>query len=275
MQSLKRLFDFYIFSNIHVAIGVFCFAKITLLHYGILENNSSLFVFFSTIVAYNFIRFYRTTDIKNWLSDWLNYNKSTLYVLVLICVVGVSILGLTLKTKALLYLFPFIICTFFYVVPIPILKASLRKIPGVKLFLIAFSFAGITVLFPLVQNDILIGYNEWIIFMQRILFVVLITIPFDIRDLYCDDASMKTLPQSIGVKNAKIIGVLFGLLFVMLEFFKEPVDYFLVVITLVVTIISSLFLIMSNKKQTKYYCAFYVESMPVFWWILFLSIRNF
>ena len=49
-----------------------------------------------------------------------------------------------------------------------------------NLFLIAFCFAGITVLFPLVQNGVGITLVVWLLFLQRIFFVLLITIPFDI-----------------------------------------------------------------------------------------------
>ena len=275
MQFLKKIFNFYIFSNVHVALGVFCLTKITLFGYGVQGNTSAFFVFFSTIISYNFIRYYRVADIVSWFSDWMNSKKSEIFILIIISLVFIGIFAVELKLKAILWLLPFVLCTFFYVVPIPIFKESLRKIPGIKLFLIAISFAGATVLFPLVQNDIAIGYNEWIIFIQRFLFVVLITIPFDIRDLNCDDKSMKTLPQSIGIKNAKIIGVLFGLNFIILEFFKEPVVYAQVVIILIVTFTSSLFLIKANKIQTKYYSAFWVEAIPIFWWMLILGISIF
>ena len=271
MQFLKRFFDFYIFSNIHVALGAYCLTQITLLNYGIHENTAALFVFLSTIVAYNFIRYYRVSIIVNWFSEWLKSKRKGIFLLTLICSVFMGILTFELKIKAVLWLVPFVLCTFFYAVPVPIFKEPLRKFSGVKLFLIAISFAGITVLFPLVQNSISIDYNEWIVFIQRFLFVVLITIPFDIRDIHCDDESIKTLPQSIGVKNAKIIGVLFGLLFIVFEFFKGPVDNIQVVIVLIVAIISSIFLINSKEKQSKYYSAFWVESLPIFWWILILG----
>lgn len=161
-------------------------------------------------------------------------------------------------------------CTFFYVVPIPIMKESLRNIPGIKLFLIAISFAGSTVFFPLVQNGISIGYNECIVFIQRFLFVVVITIPFDIRDIHCDDITMKTLPQSIGIKSAKIVGLLFGILFFILELFKETVVDINMYILFTIALGSSIFLFFSKENQSKYYSAFWVESLPIIWWILIL-----
>lgn len=274
MQFLKRLFKFYIFSNIHVAIGTFCLVKITLLSYGISENNTALFVLFSTIIAYNFIRFFCISDNTNWFTDWLNINRIVLYILTVISVLITSFIATSIQLKAFLWLLPFGFFTLFYGLPFPFKKTSLRSVSGIKLFLIAISFAGITVLFPLVQNDVKIDLNVWITFTQRFLFIVLITIPFDIRDLYVDSKSLKTLPQIIGVKKAKMIGVLLGVLFVMLEFLKKPIDENQLMIILIVSIVSILFLINSKEKQSKYYSAFWVESLPIFWFLLMILIIN-
>ncbi|PHR69022.1 MAG: hypothetical protein COA67_11500 [Lutibacter sp.] len=274
MQFLKKLFRFYIFSNIHVAIGTFCLVKITLLTYGIPESNTALFVLFSTIVAYNFIRFYRISNIANWFSDWLKINKIVLYTLTLISVLIVVFLALSFQLKSFLWLLPFGVFTFFYGLPFPFKNIPLRNVARIKLFLIAISFAGITVLFPLVQNNIEINLNVWLIFIQRFLFIVLITIPFDIRDLYVDSESLKTLPQMVGIKKTKVIGVLLGVLIVLLEFLKQPIESNQLIIMLIVSIVSILFLINSKEKQSKYYCAFWVESLPIFWFLLIILRIN-
>ena len=274
MQFLKRLFDFYIFSNIHVAFGTFCLVKITLLTYDVYENTTAFFIFFSTIVSYNFIRFYRISEIKNWYFDWLKSHRIELYIICFISLVFGAYLFFSFQLKAVLWLFPFGLCTLFYVVPIPFKNITLRRVSGLKLFLIAISFAGVTVLFPLVQNNIEITVNEWITFVQRFLFIVIITIPFDIRDLDYDNESLSTLPQKVGVKKSKILGVFYAILFILLEFFKRPINEFYLIIGLIIIIVSTIFLISSSKKQAKYYSAFWVESLPIFWFLLiFLGLN--
>lgn len=268
MQFLKKIIDFYIFSNLHVALGTFCLVKITLLPFHIYESSSALFVLLSTVISYNFIRFYRISDIKTWYYDWLKKYKIFLFILTGISFFALIYLFFSLQLKAIMWLLPFSFFTFFYIIPLPFKNISLRNVPGVKLFIIAISYAGITVLFPLAQNDIPITINEWILFIQRFLFIVIITIPFDIRDLYCDNESMNTLPQKVGVKKSKLIGVFFGMLFLMLEFFKNPTNDKYLIINLIVVITSILFLIFSKEKQSKYYSAFWVESLPIFWFLL-------
>lgn len=267
MQFLKRIFQFYIFSNIHVAIAVACLVKITLFGAGIFENYTPLFVFFSTIVAYNLIRFFRYSDLPKWVRTWLKGNQKLLIGLTIVSSVAVLYLTFKMQFKALLWLFPFGVFTIFYALPLPFKKGPLRNLPGIKIFLISVAFAGITVLFPLVQNDIVINSNSWVIFIQRFIFIVLITIPFDIRDLNNDMESLKTLPQKFGIVNVKLIGFLLGVLFFSLEFLKASMNTFDVNIVLIISAVSVLFLIFASEKQVKYYSSFWVESIPIYWYL--------
>ncbi len=273
MQFLKRTFQFYIFSNIHVALAVTCLVKITLVGEGISENYTPLFVFFSTVVAYNLIRFFRFSDLPRWIRTWLKGNRKILYGLTITSSIVVLILTFQMQIKALLWLFPFAVFTIFYALPLPFKKGPLRNLPGIKIFLISISFAGITVFFPLVQNDILINSNAWVIFIQRFVFVVLITIPFDIRDMNNDIESLKTLPQKYGAINIKLFGFLLGVVFFSMEFLKDQMNSNDINIVLIISVVSVLFLIFANEKQVKYYCSFWVEAIPIYWFLIYLLLN--
>ena len=273
MHLIKRLFDFYIFSNIHVALAVFCLAKITLLTFGYRENEVPVFLFFATIIAYNFIRLYRKTRIKSWFSGWINSNKIALTALSLLALIFVIIIALKLQLKALLSLIPFGLFTLFYVIPIKgIIKTntSLRMVSGIKIFLIAFCWAGITVLFPLINYDIDFTLDVWIVFIQRFLFVLVITIPFDIRDLAHDEETLKTIPQVLGLQNAKRLGLFLLMLFLGLIFLRSSLSAPQLRVELIVAVIALLFLIKSKPNQSKYYSSFFVESIPIIWLLLIL-----
>lgn len=274
MSFFQKIVDFYIFSNLHIAVSAFCLVKITLLTNEVEESKTALFVFLSTIVAYNFIRFYRMSGIVNWFSEWMDEYKKILHIISALSLVFAGFLAIQFQLKAFFYLIPFTLLTFFYGVPLPFKKITLRNIPRIKLFVIGLSFAGITVIFPLIQNGIFLSMNHLTTFIQRFLFIVLITIPFDIRDLHCDIESLNTLPQEVGVKKAKIIGVLCAMLFILLEFFKEPVNDIQLIVGIIVILISTVFLIFSKEKQSKYFSAFWVESLPIFWFLLiFLGLN--
>ena len=273
MRTIKRVFDFYIFGNIHVGIATFCLTKLSLETYGISNNLIPLFVLFSTIFVYNFIRLRKVSTNEHWLSFFLSENKKAVLFLSIISFVFILFQSFFLNVKSIIALIPFGLSALFYVSPISFnnqFSFSLRSIAFFKIFLIAFTWAGVTVLFPLINYELSIGLNEVILFMQRFLIIVVITIPFDIRDLSYDHENLKTLPQVIGLERSKVFGIFFLMLFLGLELFKSQSDNIGLRINFVVALISMFFLIRANEDQHKYYCAFYVESIPILWFFLYL-----
>jgi len=271
MQTVKRIFDFYIFSNIHVAFAVFSLTKITLLTYKIESNLLPWFVFFSTIASYNFIRLYKIYKIKRWVFKFIIDHKKRILVLTIISALLVIYLSLSLKRDALLALLPFALFTLFYVVPIPVKKnnaLALRSVAFLKLFLIAISWAGVTVLVPLINYEIELQSAEIIIFVQRFLFIVVITIPFDIRDMNFDEPGLKTLPQVFGTQRSKVFGLFLLMVFIGLEFLKMLNEEAQFRTHLIIAICALYFLFRATSNQNKYYSAFLVESLPIIWLLL-------
>ncbi len=134
--------------------------------------------------------------------------------------------------------------------------------------MIVISWTGVTVLLPIINYSILLQNNEVIIIIQRFLFLVVIALPFDIRDLKFDNKNLKTLPQVLGVQKSKVLGLLFLMLFLGLEFFKSPVSIIQFRTHLIIAILSLVFLFRSTPNQNKYYSAFFVESLPIVWLLL-------
>lgn len=272
MHFLKRFFDFYIFSNIHVALGVFCFVKITLIPFGIDENISAIFAFFGTVLGYNFIRFLNVPNQKNWMAKWFVNNRVSMLILSIFSALTCVYLLKDFSMNAILILVPFFVITFFYGVSLPKSVLSLRRVPGVKIFLIAFCFAGITVLFPLIQNGMDITLTVWLLFLQRIFFVILITIPFDIRDVDFDSEKLNTIPQKFGIKKAKVLGIILGVSSLVLQGFFLDRELIETGVFFIVVLVSIILLIFSTRKQSIYYSSFWVESMPIVWSCLLLLI---
>jgi hypothetical protein len=272
MQFFKKLLDFYIFSNIHVAFAGFCMTKITLLNYGSTSNLSPFFVAFSIVISYNFIRFY---EIKNnqlsWLKSWfLTHNKS-LVLLSFLSLVGICyLLAFTnFNLNALWILFPFAFITFFYVIPlfkIGNYEVSFRNFPGIKIFSIAISWAGITVFFPLKEVGFTVTSTVYLEFLQRIFILLAITLPFDIRDVNFDSKLLKTLPLVFGINVSKWLGTLILFMFVVTAFFINGN----LLISTSVAILTGFFLWFSTPKKSIYYTGFWVEAIPIFWLLLII-----
>lgn len=277
----KKLVDFYIFSNIHVALAGFSLTKITLINFGIEDRLTPLFVAFSILISYNFIRFYEIKNNRlNWFKDWFFMNIKGILLLTILSILGLAYISFftDFNPTSLLILFPFAFMTFFYAIPIVKigkLEVSFRNFPMVKIFSIVIAWAGISVFFPLYEANFQFTSAVYLEFFQRILFLLAVTIPFDIRDVAIDSKSLKTLPQIMGITSSKVLGILllFGL--VLLEIFKENFTYLGLLIVLIISIFSGLFLWFSSPKKSRYYTSFWVESIPVIWLGLLVFINNY
>ncbi len=274
MPFFKKIVDFYIFSNIHVSIAGFCLTKITLYKFGVVDTLTPYFVLFSIIIAYNFIRFF---EIKmkslDWFKSWFFEYKYMLLILSILSILGLGYIMFftAFNLNSLVILFPFSFMTFFYVLPlfkVGKIEVSFRNFPSIKIISIATAWAGITVLFPLYEADFDFTSSIYIEFIQRFLFLIAIIIPFDIRDVAVDPKLLKTLPQLVGVSTSKIIGCVLLLSVVLLEYFiinfTESNSYILISIAL----ISALFLAFSSPKRDRYYSSFWVEAIPIIWFVL-------
>ena len=273
MDLIKRFFDFYVNSYIHVSIAAFCLTKITLLEFGITENTSPLFVLFATFISYNFIRYFDISKDYISFTSFVKIYKIELLLLNLVSFIFLIIFTLKLKTVAIFLLIPFALATFFYVVPFTPKNKNLRDISRLKLFLIAISWGGITVLFPIINNDYLLTKDVWFVFFQRFIFLFSITIPFDIRDLKHDTPEIKTLPQTIGIKKSKLLGSVLLLIFFLSDFIRFSIFENSVTITSLLTILSFVLLNIANENRSKYYTSFWIEAAPIFWYFLIILIK--
>lgn len=274
MHLLKQIFNFYIDSSIHVALAVFGMSWVTLLEFHILFDDVVLyFIFFASISGYNFVKYFGLARFHHRsLANWLKW----IQLFSLICFLLMCYYALQLEFKIQLVIFVFGLVTFLYAIPFLPNKViydshkNLRSISGLKVYIIALVWAGVTVVLPLINNKIPINSDVVITIIQRILFVVVLMIPFEIRDLNYDSLKLATIPQQIGVKKTKVIGVLLLIIFFFLEFFKDEINANTIMVLLLVTFISMLFLVFANKNQKRYYSSFWVEGIPIYWLLLMM-----
>ena len=101
------------------------------------------------------------------------------------------------------------------------------------------------------------------------LLVLILILPFEIRDMQWDDKTLRTLPQILGVKNTRRLGVGLTLVFFLLTFLKDQLHQFEVVLRLILAIVLILVLILGKRMQSKYFVMFWVEAIPIFWFCMF------
>ncbi|WP_308694226.1 hypothetical protein [Winogradskyella haliclonae] len=240
------------------------------------DENVLYFAFFATITAYNFIKYFGLAKFHHRsLANWLRIIQ--LFSAVAFVFMCYYLLQLNLRTLTLIGFLA--VATFLYAIPLIPKRylfdeqQNLREISGAKIYIIALVWAFVTVLLPIINAELELSADVSVTLFQRFCYVLVLMLPFEIRDLNYDSLKLATIPQKIGIKKTKIIGVLLLMVFIMLEFFKDEINEISVISTLMIMFITLLFLIFSSKKQHKYYSAFWVEALPIFWLGTLLLLR--
>ena len=264
MNFINRLFKFYLNSSLHIAFSVLSLSFITAKSYAIkCDKNLFLFLFCSSVLAYNFIKYF---GISKFHYRSLTTRLKEIQLLSLFCFFGLIFTFLELNnTTKLLVLFLGAV-TFFYEIPFERI-ASLRKVRGLKIYIIALVWAMTTVLLPLVEADVQLESSIFFELVQRFIFILVLMLPFEIRDLNNDDLRLSTIPQKIGITTSKRLGFL-GLFLIFLLSFLLHNNLIDILTSTIVMVVTGLFLLFSHPKKPFYFTAFWVESVPVFWALL-------
>jgi hypothetical protein len=84
----------------------------------------------------------------------------------------------------------------------------LRGIPLLKLFLIAYVWAAMSTLLPVTSLHVPVEATTLLVFLAHFLFILAITLPFDIRDHHTDrEKRLTTIPHLVGIRWTKIIAL--------------------------------------------------------------------
>lgn len=270
MSFLKLILDFYINSSIHVALAVYAFARMTALYFGIdYQEDLDYFIFFSTISGYNFVKYAGVAKLHHMS---LTKNLRVIQLFSLVCFVAMCWFAYKLPIRTLLFFVPFGVLTVLYAVPfLSGFQKNLRSIAHLKVIVIAIIWAAVTVLLPIYHVEEPIETNAILLSVQRFLIVVVLVLPFDIRDLKYDEVSLQTIPQRIGVPQTKRFGLALLLFSLVIEFIIVPNNAFKNVF-MIFFFLTLVLLMRAKEDQPKYYSSFLVEAIPIFWWLtLYLS----
>ncbi|MFY0630104.1 MAG: hypothetical protein JXR05_06960 [Flavobacteriaceae bacterium] len=272
MIFLKSLFDFYINASVHVALSVYALVRITEIYFDLPYNeNLDYFVFYGTITGYNFVKY---AGVAKFYHMSLTKSMRLIQIFSFVCFCFLCYYGWQLSLETLLYFLPLGALTVLYIVPfLGGFQKNLRGVSYLKIFIVAGVWSGVTALIPLLSSHYEVNLDLALIFVQRMLFVLALILPFEIRDTKLDFKDIGTFPQKVGVQQTKKIGFVFLLFALTLEFLitdSIPTRniFFVICFTLL------FFLMRAKEDQSKYYSSFWVESLPIVWWIILLGFYN-
>lgn len=206
-----------VYSNVWISVCAACaIFQTELLLYGEMTPVLGVFAFFSTVCIYNYqrvIKLNKPSYVIPGRNTWLVKNRGWILLWTIIGAIASLVCLLFLNLSDILILALPGLISVVYVLNFFKLKkrrVALRDLPFVKIYAITFTWVVLTVLLPYSHH----GMEEtellavaWLC-LERFLFILAITIPFDVRDLKYDDVSQKTLPQLLGEKGAKVFSII-------------------------------------------------------------------
>lgn len=273
MNVLKKIVDFYINASIHVAFAVYAFLRITEMYLDLpYQKSLDYFIFFGTITGYNFVKFAGVAKLHH---RSLTSDLKIIQLFSLFCFIAMCYYVFLLPLNTLVFCFPFALLTFLYAVPFfGGFEKNLRNIGYLKIIIVALVWAGFTVLIPYFHETNDVSYQVALLFIQRFLVVIVLILPFEIRDLQFDAISLQTIPRKIGIPQTKRLGLIFMLISLLISYALstnfEVKNAFMIFFFLTIV-----FLMRAKVNQSKYYSAFWVEALPIIWWLLLLGFHKF
>ena len=256
MKIFRKIFDIYIDGSIHVALAVFCLAQITIISNHLNSMDHFLYcVFFGTVLGYNFLKYFEV--FRKGFFESNKYNA--IIVISILAVVGFLFSFYVVKNRIQKLIF----FSGLFVLMYPFL----RRYGWLKLFWVSFVVTFITVYIPF-QTLKEVSFEFYIVLIQRFFILTSLLVPFEIMDSKTDEKILNTLPQLFGINSTKLFGILMVIPFIVLEFLKPNPSY----LVLPIGIITVLFIDFTEWKRNKYYTSFWIESVPILWWILLLIL---
>lgn len=213
------------------------------------------FSFFSTFAVYNGQRLFKSKSLVQtpWLK-WVDENRKGLLFLTVISGIGacVTLLSLPKIEPITLVLLAWTgLISVLYVFKIK--GINMRQIPHLKIHLIAISWVTVIVIFPSINES----KGEALVWsaVAHYLYVLAVTIPFDIRDLKHDSHKQRTIPQVVGVVASKFFSIVLLVCFALIML--SCVEGYLLFnpVFFVSIIVQMVLVLFMNERCSDLYCA--------------------
>jgi hypothetical protein len=261
MRFFKAVLDWYIRGSLHVSLALISLVIFTSRVMEVpVSDHYYLALFFGSITAYNAIKY------------GLEPGKHSLRVPGGLRALAVfSLISLVLALYHLSYLpihiwILLLVCAAIsavYAIPVIPGNRNLRSIGLLKVFLVSLVWTLATLWIPIWGK---VPEGTWDLYVesfQRILWVVLLMLPFEIRDMHLDPPFLRTIPQRWGIPGTRRAAWIGVVVFAGVTWLKDsPVEGELLSKALT-GLLMGLSTAFASDLQTRYYASFWVEGIPL------------
>lgn len=281
---LRSILDFYLFSNLHIAICAVALVGVTQDLFSFhLRSELYVFVFCGTFFLYNLQRLpsaFQNVNIERQFirHRWNTQHRKLLLVISVVAMVAAAwayfqlyrrtqIIALIPAGLSVAYAFPAIYWNKRWI--------RLREIPMIKIFIVGLVWGMSCVWVPAAADG---SYPPWtspevtLWMIACSLMIFSITIPFDIRDLLYDGDRLKTLPAVFGVRKSIAIGIGGMLLSVAGVYLVDTMSTLIglrdVIIYAVWAAITCVVIALSTPQRHEYYFSLVIDGLMILLWAM-------
>jgi hypothetical protein len=295
MQFLLKIFNFYLKASVHVAFALISLAYVGAESLNILLSKSLLLCLFcGSIMGYNFIKYGVEAQYYIKVSK-----KAFIPIQILSVLAGLFAFYSLFKLPSFSYLMILlmVIFTSLYTLPLLPTKKNLRAIAGVKIYIVAGVWAIATVLLPLSTSGIqeftgpfaiqevaapltkgVLSPLFWMgvssLFFAHFTMVLVLMVPFEIRDGKRDHPALQTIAHKYGFLQAQRLGYLWAGIFLIFQFFNAYLfgwSTAIIGLQLAITVVMAV-AVYKSATTSFYFTNFWVESIPILYGLAWFLI---
>lgn len=261
MRLLSALFAFYIQASFHVAGSLISLLVLTEQWYGMAMPMPYYgVVFFGSLAGYNAIKYgaepwkrRKERGTPDRAIFWLSL-VSALLALALLTRLEFHywvLLGFTALLAAL------------YALPVLPGFRNLRSFGLFKVPLVALVWTLVSLWIPYGEAGVLKEWDLLVEGFQRLLWVGLLMLPFEVRDMPVDPPALRTLPRRLGLNGTRILGWTGALVFVLSGLLKEHPEGGEFLAKAFAGLLTGLGVHCAREEQSPYYASFWIEAIPM------------
>jgi hypothetical protein len=222
------------------------------------------FVFFATLTSYN--SYWLLSKNSKFTSWFISQKKDLLFIGTSVIFTTICFIQSNLKPQLL---FLAIILNGLYILPVLPFKqlAFTKKVGFLKTLVLAFTWAYVTVVLPLNKPFLYFDNPNFLLFTYRFLFMLLLCIMFDSRDVAIDKIkglhSIATDSKPLQLKI--LVACLFALLsYVVFLMHDNGVSNNITISLIIAIMVLGIFYFLSLKKQGYFFYYFFVDGLMLF-----------
>ena len=145
---------------------------------------------------------------------------------------------------------------------------NLRNYKGLKIFVVSLVWTIVTYFSLISQMNLVYDLSYITLAIQRFVFIFVLTIPFDIRDINVDMIELKTIPQILGIRRSKLLGILLLIFNTSIFYFISEISSIFILTEVFINLILGFLLIISDPRKPLNFTRFWVEGVPIIWFII-------